>query len=862
MPSTLNLCRGPGRTLSIQPCASVEGGCELHRFGRNQPCLEAVMSTGTSSSRPAATASIFFDNLSRSLSTFPRVPFSIVPSLRIPGNVRQTSKKNCNAGPKVPPFLNLPVELLQAISLFLPESSFVSLTLTCTGLAVALGTQPWTSLTKSSRFEDPDDDEEYQNLLILLQRDRPSYRLCKPCGTIHSPRASTVSIPRNVLTKRNEPPSILRHTALYFLEPGLWQESSYPINGNEIKVVPGMKDRIRRPAYWVSRAHIEAAIASRICLATLSCKAKYAIPITLYDNSLDDGSSSSLDTLLEFEYEVTPLRVRRKLLLFKTTFTFRFVTKDPNDPEQRRLDAVGKQHEVSMFNTMVKYVDMRPCVHAPSDLLVDEVLCLLFHQTMGAPHQTCVVCERAIVAERDRNGSGSGSNAATTATVAAPPNAAAPMSTALPVPSSASDGDKSIPTGHDTAGMTKGDQREEAQRRLKQEAWYSGRSCDCIRDYELSLMSEAPQNGESNHRIDNVEVKIWNLFGEQPVMSQCPVCCIKTYVQLVRIKTTATLHGERDYSLYVWGASRYIDTRKDHTEAVRIKTTQTLHHMYKYLYHSSGVPQHSLNLRRVYIQRVQVEITGILHRSLIFSAFFYDPPLGYFKSLSAPAELTSHARDLNPSTFAIFLTATEWIPSRIMVSNSHAGLRTKKQPQQAPTMTDSVPPSLTDGITEVSTAGPPTPPPGRGLPHVPGPDINNWLENVAANTPTPPPRPADVPAEDTQVWPHPPPPPAPRPRVAQLHRPVGMDVFAFAPPPRPEPATLRLEETTMRPGPTTQRSEPTPPRAEPTTPPLESTALRSEATTPRPEPTPQRPEPTTPPAEPTPLRLEPTTPRP
>ncbi|KAF2801884.1 uncharacterized protein BDZ99DRAFT_469385 [Mytilinidion resinicola] len=525
MASTLNIYRVPGRTLSILPCASIEGGCELHRFGRNQPCLEAATSTEIPSNPPATTASVLLPKLSKRSSTFLRLSSPTVASLRIPWITLRSTKTSQNADAKIPPLLTLPVELLQAISLLLPNSSFVSLTLTCTALATALGTRLWTSLTKSKYLNDPDGEEEYHSLLILLQRDRPSYRLCKPCGTIHSPRHSTISIPRNVLTKRDAPPSIIRRTALFFLEPGLWAGFSYLIKGNRIEVAADITGRTRRPAYWLSHAHIESATAKRICLATLSCKAKYAMPLTLYDDSLDDMDSGSLDTTLEFEYEVTPLRGRRNILLFQTTFTFRFVTKDADNPEQRRLDTVGKQHEASIFYFMSQCVDMRPCVHAPSDLLIDEAMCLLFHQTMGSPHRACLVCDRAVAAHEELNGSGSGPNEAPIGTVvvsnaAAPnnvaPNAVATTSTTPPAASPASDVVETSPIELGTSGISKGQLRWESQRRSKQEDWYAHRSCDCIQDFELSVTDGAPQNGEPNHRIENVEVKIWNMFGERP----------------------------------------------------------------------------------------------------------------------------------------------------------------------------------------------------------------------------------------------------------------------------------------------------------------------------------------------------------
>ncbi|KAF2801883.1 uncharacterized protein BDZ99DRAFT_552615 [Mytilinidion resinicola] len=135
-------------------------------------------------------------------------------------------------------------------------------------------------------------------------------------------------------------------------------------------------------------------------------------------------------------------------------------------------------------------------------------------------------------------------------------------------------------------------------------------------------------------------------------------------------------------------------------------------------------------------------------------------------------------------------------------------------------MSNSVPPSLTDSVTEASSAGPPTPPPGAAPRRAPGPNIINWLQNVAANTPTLPLRPATLPAEDPEAWPHPLPPPAPRPRFAQLHRLTGPAPFPPTSPPRPAP--------------TTQRPEPTAPRAEPSTPSTEPTTPRHEPTTPRP----------------------------
>ncbi|OCL03548.1 hypothetical protein AOQ84DRAFT_356856 [Glonium stellatum] len=306
----LNIYRTPRKILSILPCASIPGGCDEHQLGRNQPCLEE----GHKAEHV---------NLKTNL-------LKLIPK---PTSATQS---------RTPYLLSLPVELLQEISTYLSDSEFAAFGLTCKPLLSTLGTKPWHDLRAQNR-------EDFLNLLILLQRDLPEWRLCRKCNKLHGPKFSTVTLPRAVLTRNSIAAPLIRDTAIYILEP----------------LVPWLK-RPRRPLYWITHEHIRLAIAHQIqgsafgiCMSTLSCSGKKTY-----------GTVTPRVRKMEFAYDVQPVITRRNFLWSAAhEISFEFY---PDTEKQASQETAVKE--------VLQCVDLRCCIHCSAGNMTEEILCWMFHK--------------------------------------------------------------------------------------------------------------------------------------------------------------------------------------------------------------------------------------------------------------------------------------------------------------------------------------------------------------------------------------------------------------------------------------------------------------------------------------------------
>lgn len=310
---SLNLYRPPDKVISILPCASAPEGCKVHHIGRNRPCL---------SSKPASNT--------ESRSTLTKL-FGILSYAR-----QNRNSRKCH-------LFALPVELLQDIAAYLAPSDLIAFTLACKGLYSTLGSEYFSSLKKQK-------EDELVNLLALLQRDLPKYRMCRSCRILHSPRYSTVTLPPNVLHRPSEPDRIFQQTAIYLLDLGT-----------------GKKEE-RNVLYWLSHDHVEQVIATRICLSTISCAGvrSYSEPFPV--------------TRMNFEYKILPV-ISRQNLIWHAAYAVTF-------------EGVSNLSMVQGFvQDSIKKLDIRCCLHCSTGTMESAINSFLvtgeYAQHGGLHQHTC-----------------------------------------------------------------------------------------------------------------------------------------------------------------------------------------------------------------------------------------------------------------------------------------------------------------------------------------------------------------------------------------------------------------------------------------------------------------------------------------
>ncbi|KAF2797903.1 hypothetical protein K505DRAFT_127855 [Melanomma pulvis-pyrius CBS 109.77] len=222
---------------------------------------------------------------------------------------------------------SLPIELIGEIALHLTLPERIAFTLTCKALYSALGTSPFSGYKRLS-------EEECLKLLIPLQRDNPEYRICSPCKILHS--RNTIAIPSS--------------------EP---EGKTFPLTLKVYLIAPG---RRRDPdplfLYWVTDEHIRRIISRELCIWTLRCFGTFSLSEEL-------ASVPELhDTT--FRYMMAPNRNRHNFVFYGIhEFSF---TKAPH----LRWSESGARG-------LLKNFDIRCCVHCSTELMMDELVCALYH---------------------------------------------------------------------------------------------------------------------------------------------------------------------------------------------------------------------------------------------------------------------------------------------------------------------------------------------------------------------------------------------------------------------------------------------------------------------------------------------------
>lgn len=225
--------------------------------------------------------------------------------------------------------LSLPIELLQEIALYLTLPDRIAITLTCKALYSALGTSLFSGIKELN-------EKESLDLLIPLQRDKPDYRICGPCKILHSPSRSTITLPRNRLRREKFPPTL----QVYLIAPG------------------GRHDRHPSFLYWLSDEHIRRVISHQICISTLRCSGTFPLSETL------PSVPALHDTT--FTYMMLPNRSRRNLIflgIYEISFS----------------SAPRLHWSQSYVRELLQNFDIRCCLHCSTELMLDEMVCVLFH---------------------------------------------------------------------------------------------------------------------------------------------------------------------------------------------------------------------------------------------------------------------------------------------------------------------------------------------------------------------------------------------------------------------------------------------------------------------------------------------------
>jgi hypothetical protein len=238
----------------------------------------------------------------------------------------------------------LPVELLQEIATYLPPSGRVALSLTCKALqnTVGAGSPQWPKALEK---------HDVLALLVLIQRDVPQYRLCSPCRTLHLPSRSIIMLPSNKLHRdRNLHPMVQAY-----------------LQAPDEKKCPNL-------LYWLSPEHLRRAVTKQICISTLRCSGTVSL-------------SRAFPTIPElhggtFDFKITPA-LNRSNVIFHADYEINFICAP--------IRYWSKGH----IQKLLRYFDLRCCLHCSTGRMLDEILCFLSHRQDGLPHGIINNCVRA-----------------------------------------------------------------------------------------------------------------------------------------------------------------------------------------------------------------------------------------------------------------------------------------------------------------------------------------------------------------------------------------------------------------------------------------------------------------------------------
>jgi hypothetical protein len=231
--------------------------------------------------------------------------------------------------------------------------------------------------------------------------------------------------------------------------------------------------------------------------------------MTLIHPVPDDADYPGLvRSLLNFSYDIKAMLVRKHMLLVQSAFNFKIRFGHDSVVGGRTIHRLGKEHEDGFRDMLAQITDMRPCPHAPRLLLMEEIVCLTFHQFMGAAHQRSVACERAVAESDARTAQTAGNTSGAPSTTTEVPAAATTTTTTT------TGGNATIPP---PPPPPPADSATERKHKAALRAWYAGQTCDCIHDISLlvnGLLINTPPTPA--HPFQKLEIKIWNLFGERP----------------------------------------------------------------------------------------------------------------------------------------------------------------------------------------------------------------------------------------------------------------------------------------------------------------------------------------------------------
>ncbi|KAF2200194.1 hypothetical protein GQ43DRAFT_464187 [Delitschia confertaspora ATCC 74209] len=310
----MDIYRRQERVYSIQPCAFSKDGCLEHALGRHLPLYKQNLATRSKKSKCS----------------------KLLKFLAALARFKKPKRRQCH-------LFALPVELLQEIASYLSLDSRISFTLSCKALYHTLGSEPCFHI---KRFH----HDDYIRFLTALQRDMAGYRLCQPCKILHSPTYRNVEPEPNVLRKRSHPGFMTENTAVSLLAPRMRKE----------------KDKDREVLYWLSRDHVELAIAKNICLWTIRCSG-----VCVMEENIVGRSKGPLIDGTTFSYTMLPV-LSQKNMIFHAKYEIEF----PVVPWQHW------SHET--IEEILSSFDIRCCIHCSTPYMAEEMAFFL-----GYPSRPC-----------------------------------------------------------------------------------------------------------------------------------------------------------------------------------------------------------------------------------------------------------------------------------------------------------------------------------------------------------------------------------------------------------------------------------------------------------------------------------------
>ncbi|KAF2266046.1 hypothetical protein CC78DRAFT_163994 [Lojkania enalia] len=288
---------GSSRVLTIVPCGEAPGVCVEHVAGRNKN-----RRTGSTS---------LLTKLGDSL-------------------LRQFSKARTSECY----LLSLPVELVQEIASYLAPHERIAFTLACKALQSTLGTSAFSEFRALGK-------DEHINLLTVLHRDIPEYRVCGPCQKLHGPTNSLITMPMNKLRRG-------------YIDPRL-----------QVYLRAPQKGKKQQNIYLLTPEHIHKAINNQICLSTIRCSGTIYLRKVL--PSLPEFYCSV------FNFRIAPV-VTRKNLIFHAVYEVNFAVVPCLHWSRDHV-----QH-------LLSYFDIRCCVHCSTSQMLDELICFLYHPPCIGPY--------------------------------------------------------------------------------------------------------------------------------------------------------------------------------------------------------------------------------------------------------------------------------------------------------------------------------------------------------------------------------------------------------------------------------------------------------------------------------------------